>query len=129
MLFTHIEESDQFQIRVELNGETITHARFVQALRPQGRMDFARLLARRDKIRPAGIDHVAIDLDDDAALVHALADGPINLAIVYLWEDGSHLGSWFIEGARAAAPREGLSENDHPARVTLDVASVRFEEA
>lgn len=131
MLFTHIESSDHFLIRVELGASSIEGARFVQALKPGGRLDFGRLLSRRDKVRPAGVDHVAIDLDPDAAAtLSASAVGKVDLKIVYLWTDGSHLGTWHVSGAQISEARPLLSEvEDDAVRVAFDVDAVTFEEA
>lgn len=131
MLFTHVESSDHFLIRVELGESSIEGARFVQALKPGGRLDFGRLLSRRDKVRPEGVDHVAIDLDADAAAtLAATVQGKVDLNIVYLWTDGSHLGTWHISGAQIAEARAALSEvEDEAVRVAFDVDAVTFEEA
>ena len=131
MLFTHVESSDHFLIRVEIGASSIEGARFVQAHKPGGRLDFGHLLSRRDKVRPQGVDHLAIDLDADAAAtLTAAAVGKVDLHIVYLWTDGSHLGTWHVAGAQISEPRAALSEvEDDAVRVAFDVDAVTFEEA
>jgi hypothetical protein len=71
------------------------------------------------------------DLDADAAAtLSATAVGKVDLKIVYLWTDGSHLGTWHVSGAQIAEARAALSEvEDDAVRVAFDVDSVTFEEA
>lgn len=133
MLFTAVESSDQFYLHVRVNGQVFTSPQRGLGVRDGRVLDFAKLLARRDAVRPKGARDVAVDLpaDEAAALRTALGDGPADVAIDLLWEDHSPLGTFHARAARPGAAVElpTLSDPDEGLeRVWWAVDELDFEE-